>query len=102
MFLLVSFVNNVIVQVTYARCAIDFTIHHGGCNDVTSHVKSKRHAEMNKAVSSMRSLTSHYRPQVSDQVIEAEVRWATFVAKHNLAFLLSDHATKLQCFQTRK
>ena len=50
---------------------------------------------MAKAVSSMRSLTSHYKPQVSDKVIEAETRWATFVAKHNLAFLLSDHATKL-------
>ena len=50
---------------------------------------------MAKAVSSMRSLTSHYNPQVSDKVIEAETRWATFVAKHNLAFLSSDHATKL-------
>ena len=50
---------------------------------------------MAKAVSSMRSLTSHYKPQVSDKVIEAETRWATFVAKHNLAFLSSDHATKL-------
>ena len=48
---------------------------------------------MAKAVSSMRSLTSHYKPQVSDKVIEAETRWATFVAKHNLAFLSSDHAT---------
>ena len=50
---------------------------------------------MAKAVSSMRSLHSHYKPQVSDKVIEAEVRWATFVSKHNLAFLSSDHATKL-------
>lgn len=58
-------------------------------------MKTKRHTEMAKAVSSMRSITSHYKPQVSDKVIEAEVRWATFVAKHNLAFLSSDHATKL-------
>ena len=50
---------------------------------------------MAKAVSSMQSITSHYKPQVSNKVIEAEVRWATFVAKHNLAFLSSDHATKL-------
>ena len=76
-------------------CATDFTIHHGSRNDITIHVKSKRHTEMAKAVSSMQSITSHYKPQVSDKVIEAEVRWATFVAKHNLAFLSSDHATKL-------
>ena len=28
---------------TYAHCtlcAVDFTIHHGGCNDITHHVKS--------------------------------------------------------------
>ena len=50
---------------------------------------------MAKAVSSMRSIHSHYKPQASDKVIEAEVRWATFVSKHNLAFLSSDHATKL-------
>ena len=47
---------------------------------------------MAKAVSSMRSIHSHYKPQASDKVIEAEVRWATFVSKHNLAFLSSDHA----------
>ena len=41
----------------------------------------------------MRSITSHFRQQVSDQVIEAGR--ATLVAKHNLAFLLSDHATNL-------
>ena len=31
----------------------------------------------------------------SDQAIEAEVKWATFVVKHNISFLASDHATKL-------
>ena len=31
----------------------------------------------------------------SSSSVEAEARWAMFVAKHNLAFLSSDHATKL-------
>ena len=31
----------------------------------------------------------------SSSSVEAEARWAMFVAKHNLAFLGSDHATKL-------
>jgi hypothetical protein len=43
---------------------------------------------MSKAVSSMRSLRT---TTTGDKVIEAETRWATFVA----AFLLSDQATKL-------
>ena len=28
-------------------------------------------------------------------MFEAETRWAAFVAKHNVAFLASDHANKL-------
>ena len=58
-------------------------------------MKTKRHIEADKAVSTSRSLSSVFKPQTSEKIIEAEVRWATFVAKHNLAFLSSDHATKL-------
>ena len=57
-------------------------------------MKSKRHVDMAKAVSTSRSLASVFKPQTSEMVIEAEVRWAISVAKHNLAFLSSDHATK--------
>ncbi len=88
----------IIIGDTYARCTIcafDFTIHHGGRNDVTHHLKTKRHTEMSKAVSNVRSINAHHKPQVTDDVIAAETRWATFVAKHNLAFLSSDHATRL-------
>ena len=82
----------------YARCtlcAIDFSVSHGGRNDVTSHLKSKRHNDMSMAMASSTPITSLFQSQTSDQAIEAEVRWATFVAKHNLPFLSSDHATKL-------
>ena len=40
-------------------------------------------------------MASFFRPEVSKSVIEAEARWSLFVAKHNLAFLSSDHASKL-------
>ena len=82
----------------YARCTIcgiDFGISHGGKNDVSRHVRVKRHVEMAKAASSSRSLGSIFRPNIARDTIEAESRWALFVAKHNLAFLNSDHATKL-------
>ena len=83
---------------TFARCtlcSIDFGVYHGGRSDIAQHVRSKRHIESDKAASTSRSLASVFQPQTSEKVIEAEVRWATFVAKHNLAFLSSDHATKL-------
>ena len=59
------------------------------------HVKGKHHQEMAKAASSSRSVASLFKPQVSQSLIEAEVRWVTFVSKHNITFLTSDHATKL-------
>lgn len=57
------------------------------------HVKRKHHQEMARAGTSSQSLVSFRNP--SRSVIEAETRWATFIAKHNIAFLASDHATKL-------
>lgn len=84
----------------YARCTIclsDFTITHGGRNDVTSHVAGKRHQSFAASASSAstRSVTSFFKPDLTKGVIEAETRWAMFTAKHNLAFLVSDHATRL-------
>ena len=49
---------------------------------------------MLKAVQLTSQITSLFQPQTSDQCIEAEVRWTTFVAKHNIPFLSSDYATK--------
>ena len=62
---------------------------------MTTHIKGKIHKEKGQAASSTRSLTSFYNPEVTQRLIEAETRWALFVAEHNIAFLSSDHATKL-------
>ena len=59
---------------------------------MSSHLKSKRHKE---ALPSNTPINSLFQPQRSNQAIEAKVRWATFVAKHNISFLSSDHAIKL-------
>ena len=50
---------------------------------------------MSTAVASTTPIASLFSPQRSDQAIQAEVRWATFVVKHNISFLARDHATKL-------
>ena len=83
---------------TYARCTIcgiDISVAHGGRNDVTKHIGVKSHREKSAASSSSRSLSTFFEPSASVKVIEAETRWALFVAHHNIAFLSSDHATRL-------
>ena len=61
---------------------------------MTSHINGKHHKEMAKACSS-RPVTSFFKPQTQQSVIEAESLWSQFVSKHNLSFQSSDHATKL-------
>ena len=70
-------------------------ISHGGSNDVTTHVQGKHHNDMVKALDPSRSVTSFLRPKTPQSVIESESLWSSFVAKHNLSFQTSDHATKL-------
>ena len=73
-------------------CRVNFGISHAGRNDVTSYLKSKKHSNLAKSVSSKATLF-HHQSSITDISIEAEVRWATFIAKHNIAFLASDHVT---------
>ena len=77
-------------------CGTDFGISHGGRNDVTSHLKTKKHSQMAKASTSTSAITTLFqRPPQRDLSIEAEVRWATFIVKHNISFMSNDHASNL-------
>uniref|UniRef100_A0A1X7VIF7 DUF4371 domain-containing protein n=1 Tax=Amphimedon queenslandica TaxID=400682 RepID=A0A1X7VIF7_AMPQE len=83
---------------TYARCTLccsNFSISHGGRNDVTTHVHGKHNMEMAKAASSSRCISSMFKPNKAAAAIKAEAVWSMFVAKHNLTLLTSDHANKL-------
>lgn len=62
---------------------------------MTVHVTGRHHREAFKAASSSQSLTSFFCPQLQHSITVAEIRWALFIAKHNLSFACSDHATKL-------
>ena len=55
----------------------------------------KHHKEALLAASTTKSVASIFQPQVAKNVIEADTRYSMFVAKHNLAFLSSEHASKL-------
>ena len=83
---------------SYARCTFcnsDFSVAHGGKNDVVAHINTKKHKESGKAITTSKSVTNFFRRDISTSTINAESLWAMFVAKHNLAFLSSDHATRL-------
>ena len=86
-----------IIGETFSRCTLcssDFNISHGGKNDVTAHVNTTKHKDMLKA-SKSKPVSSFFRPQIQQSTIKAETMWSVFVAKHNLAILTSDHATKM-------
>ena len=89
-------VDSICIDDTLARCKVCsfyFSIAHGGKNDVTTHIIGKQQIRDASAVSSSRSVTSVFQSQTSDGQIGAEARWSVFIAKHNLAFLTSDHDT---------
>ena len=50
---------------------------------------------MDKAASASKSVNSFFKPDIQQSTIKAETLWFLFTAKHNLAFLNSDHANKL-------
>ena len=60
----------------------------------TQHIGTNRHKELAKSATS-KPVTSFFRSDISDSTIRAEAMWFMFVAKHNLAFLTSDHANRM-------
>ena len=84
---------------SFARCDVcncDFSIAHGGANDVKRHLTTGKHQEMVKLIKSNHSLTALTRQSpIEEAVTKAEVLFAMFVAEHNLPFLIADHFTHL-------
>ena len=69
-----------------------------GYHEVKHQMETKTHQENANQLpiqTSISTVSCHDKPSQSDQVIQAEIFFATFIAKHNLPFLLSDHFTKL-------
>ena len=77
-------------------CNCDFSIAHGGANDVKRHSTTGKHQEMVKLIKSNHSLTALTRQSlIEEAVTKAEVLFAIFFAEHNLPFLIADHFTHL-------
>ena len=86
----------------YCRvCSSHISIASGGRNDAVRHGASATHSQVQAVVSStsqphMRSFfVSSKATELITKVIGAEVRFAQFVAEHNLPFSVADHFTKL-------
>lgn len=47
-------------KVTCGWCKCQFSVSHGGINDVTSHMDTKKHRQNDKAINSSRSLASMF------------------------------------------
>ena len=60
-----------------------------------AHINTKKHKEAGAAILSTKSVASFFGPEVESSTIRAESIWSLFIAKHNLAFLSSNHANKL-------
>ena len=83
-------------------CASDFTISHGGRNDVGQHIKTKAHEKNTTTVRATKSISSFFSSANSDeskkrseQLMTAELMMAQFIVEHNLPISAADHVTHL-------
>ena len=84
-------------------CGIDINISHSGKNDVEEHVGTSGYGAGVRASKVSANRSSFFAPKSSQEDIEAETRWTLFIAKHNVAFLVSGHVSNLFiCSSTRK
>lgn len=75
-------------------CGLDFSIAHGGKNDISSHVKSKRHQASAKCHEENKKINSLFVP-TDFSVIRAESLVTAFIVEHNLPFSCADHVGPL-------
>ena len=86
---------------TFANCKLcvsDFSITHGGLNDIKQHVEGAKHKSKLKDISTNSTLTSFFGGQRrvhEKSVISAELMMAQFIAIHNLPFEAADHLSTL-------
>ena len=75
-------------------CSSDFSISHGGANDIQIHVKSKKHQSAVRSSKSTGNIAEFLQPK-DFSVIRAETLMTQFLIEHNLPFAAADHLTDL-------
>ncbi|XP_034536243.1 uncharacterized protein LOC117810492 [Notolabrus celidotus] len=77
-------------------CNCDFSVSHGGRNDVSQHEKSTKHNRWLEAQKHSQAMSTFVTRNTTeaDQVINAEVKMAMLCAKNNVAFSFCDDFNK--------
>ena len=82
-------------------CRSDFSVSHGGLNDVKRHVQGAVHKKRLKDVEKTTTISEFWGESSashlahSSKVTSAELAMVQFIAMHNLPFLAADHLTDL-------
>lgn len=80
-------------------CCSDFSISHGGRDDIKKHISSKKHATHFQLKSQVAPVSSFFKSQSKTEedlsVIKAEVLFQKFLVEHNVPLAASDHAREL-------
>ena len=77
-------------------CNVHLNVSFGGKCDVVRHSKSAIHDTLKNATKTQPQMKSFFvTTDLSTNVLTAEVKFAQFVAEHNLPFSVADHFTKL-------
>lgn len=82
-----------------STCAVDFSIAHGGRDDVRKHVRSKKHEAREEIKSKTVSVSSFFNQEAvnkeEQKVVKAEMLFLRFLVEHNIPLAASDHAGEL-------
>ena len=80
-------------------CDQDFSIAHGGFDDVSRHVKSARHVSKGVSLQNTQKLSNFFATSNTAEsdmdVIRAETLFAHFLVEHNIPISAADHAGSL-------
>ena len=81
-------------SVVCSICSSEFSISHGGANDIAIHVNRKKHVNLAKARDATRSIDSFFGNK-DYTTIRTEALMANFLIEHNLPFSVMDHFSDL-------
>ena len=83
-------------------CNCDFSVKHGGGNDIFKHVKTPKHERNLECLRGVAKIETFVKPPTANEidVINAECLMTNFIIEHNLPVTVSDHMSdliKLMC-----
>ncbi|KAJ8032743.1 Zinc finger MYM-type protein 6 [Holothuria leucospilota] len=81
------------------KCQVNFSISHGGLNDIAKHVGSAKHRQIAMSVQEHSGRLHRFfasdRSTEGEQVIRAEVLFSDFIVEHNLPIAVADRVGPL-------